>query len=129
MLSRHLDRCSSCNEFATSVAQFTNELRAAPVATPRPGMSLVLARRRRLPRVTVRLPLVALTSAAAGVLMASVVLQEKSVKTALPGPQPPVLVQAAPENEVVALREFRDLALARLANRTSPRGQPGMYVE
>jgi hypothetical protein len=76
-----------------------------------------------------KLPLVALTSAAAGVLIASVVLQERSgARTAFPSTQPLVVVQAPAESEVDVLRQFRNLSLARSIDDTPPRGQPGMYL-
>jgi predicted anti-sigma-YlaC factor YlaD len=128
MLSRHLERCSSCSGFAASVAEFTTELRAAPAAVPAIRFSPVLARPRRGTRMTMRTPLVALASTAAGILIAFVMLQEGSVPRGASRPQPPVLIQAAPDNERAVLRQFRDLALARIVNQEPPRGQPGMYV-
>ena len=107
------------------IAEFTDELRETAPAVPDIDVSVILERRWRRPRRTMKLPLVALTSAAAGVLIASVVLQERSARTAFPSTEPLVVVQAPAESEVDVLRQFRNLSLARSINDTRPRGQPG----
>lgn len=128
LLSRHVARCSSCEAFARSIAEFTDELRETAPAVPEIDVSVILERRWRRPRRTMKLPLVALTSAAAGVLIASVVLQERSARTVFPSTQPTVVVQAPAESEVDVLRQFRNLSLARSTDSTPPRGQPGIYL-
>lgn len=47
MLAAHLLRCSDCREFASSVQAFTDDLRAAPLESPRQPI-LVRGRTRRV---------------------------------------------------------------------------------
>jgi hypothetical protein len=127
-LSRHLRACAPCSAFAGSVADFTVELREAPAIEPTLSVPLLLDGVRRRHRLSIRTSLVALASTATVVLVASVLMQPQSGRTPATAPRPPVLIHAAPEDETAALREFRDLALARLVNQEPQRGQPGMYV-
>jgi len=127
-LSRHLERCASCHAFAISVAEFTNELREAPLAAPENSVSPVPRMRRRRPRVAMRVPLVAVMSAAGGILIASFVLQGQPAGTGVSGPRPPLVVSAASDDESTALREFHILSVTRLADRTPPPGQSGTFT-
>jgi hypothetical protein len=105
-LARHLERCPSCSAFATSVAAFTSELRTAPLERPEAGVSLVLRGARRRPRTTLKLPLVGLAAAAAGVLVTSVALKERAVLTATTPTAPPAIVAqpGAPDDGAVLAR-------------------------
>lgn len=122
-LLRHLDRCAPCRSFARSVSEITHELRARPEVP----VSIAFSAVRRRPRRTLRVPLVALTTAAA-VLMTSVALRERPPAESSPS-SGPVLIENAPvENEQAVLRQFRNISLARRLESDRPSGQPGMYV-
>jgi len=127
-LSRHLERCPSCRVFATSVVEFTNELRTAPLAAPENTVSSLSGMRRRRPRVALRLTLATLTSAAAATLIVSVVLKEHPPGTHVSTLRPSATVSIAPDDDLAALREFRDFRLALRADRTVSSGQSGTPV-
>ncbi len=46
MLASHLDRCADCRMFEQSVREFTDQLRAAPLESPRQPILVRRARRR-----------------------------------------------------------------------------------
>lgn len=49
MLTAHLGRCAACRRYAEEVSAFTEELRAAPLAQPRPGVAVGGRRRTAVP--------------------------------------------------------------------------------
>ena len=122
-LLRHLDRCPECRAFARSVAEITNELRARPDVP----VSIAVTVARRRPRRTLKVPLVALTTAAA-VLMTSVALRDRPPGATQPGSDLALIENAPVENEQAVLREFRNISLAHRLESDRPSGQPGMYV-
>ena len=128
MLARHLDRCSSCSAFAASVVMFTSELRTAPLVAPESGVRTAFGAARRRQRMTLRLPLVGLTAAAAAVLMTSVALRERPVSTALPGASPQVAVGAGAADEQSVLRQLRTVVHARQLQLDYRPDTPGMYL-
>lgn len=124
MLARHLERCAPCNTFAASVAAFTAELRATPLAmreaggcgrfrTAHPRQN----RSRRLPRLsrprTLRMPFVAVTAAAASMVMTSVVMHQKSVESVTASPPEVRVVYAGAEDDAAMLRGLRDMSYVR----------------
>ena len=128
MLARHLDRCPTCSAFAASVVMFTSELRAAPLAAPECDVQTAFGAARRRQRMTLRLPLVGLTAAAAAVLMTSVALREKPVSTALPSASPQVAVGAGAADEQSVLRQLRTVVHARQLQPDYRPDTPGMYL-
>ena len=128
MLARHLERCPACSSFASSVAAFTGELRAAPPAEPEGGARTVVVSRPRRSRIAVKLPLVALTAAAAGVLMTAVVLHSGSPATVTQSAPPVIVVDSQADSELAALRQLRDMSLARRLEPEATTGQPGIYL-
>jgi hypothetical protein len=128
ILERHLARCPSCRRFAASVVDVAAELRAAPLAEPELNIMASVRWRRQRVRRSMKLPLVAMTSVVTGMMLATITLSERVAPPAALAPQP-FLLDAKPENEVVAIRQFRRLALERVTNQAPPPGQPGMYVE
>jgi hypothetical protein len=122
-LLRHLDRCAPCRSFARSVAEITHELRARPEVP----VSIAFSAARRRPRRTLKVPLVALTAAAA-VLMTSVALRDRPPAGSPPSSGPALIENAPVENEQAVLRQFRNISLAHRLESDRPSGQPGMYV-
>ena len=77
--------------------------------------------------MTVKLPLVALTAAAAGVLMTSVALHQRPVRTALPS-APPRIVRGGAVDSQAVLRQLRDVVHARQLMPDYRPDSPGMYL-
>jgi hypothetical protein len=127
-LARHLDHCPSCSAFAASVAAFTTELRTAPLMTSAGGVRMAFSGARRRRRTSLRLPLVALTAAAAGVLMTSVVLHERPVRTALPSAPPRQIVNAGGEDDQVVFHRLRDVVHERQLMPDYRSDSPGIYL-
>ena len=80
-----------------------------------------------LSTVTLKVPLVALTTAAA-VLLTSVALRERPPAGSAPSSGPALIENAPVENEQAVLRQFREISLAHRLESDRPSGQPGMYV-
>lgn len=128
LLARHLARCPGCSSFAASVAAFTHEFRMAPLVEQDTRVHTGFAGRRWSSRWSLKVPLAALTSAAAAVLMTTMITQEKS-RTVLPSLPPVIAAGVAPvDNEVEVIHEFRYLSLVRSSDHDIPAGQPGMYL-
>lgn len=125
MLHRHLSGCETCDSFARSVEAFTLEFRMTPLVAQKTAVRTEFAGSRS--RRSLKVPLAALTSAAAAVLMSSVILQGLPASSAVPSSAPAIAADG-PENEVEAIREFRDLSLARPVEQDPPSGQPGLYL-
>jgi predicted anti-sigma-YlaC factor YlaD len=129
LLARHLERCPSCSEFAASVAAFTSELREAPLVAPETSGSRSFRGVHKRRRRSVRLPLVALTAAAASVVMTSVVLDSKSGHVDLPNSPGALVVYAGEKDDSAMLRNLRDISNARQVEpEVSPKGQPGFIA-
>ena len=140
MLDRHLERCSSCRTFAASVATFTSELRTAPLAVREGGGGAVFRSAHKRPRRaftrplvvrhrTLRLPLVALTAAAASMVMTSIVLHGGSVDAVPPSSPPVIVVDAVAEDDAIMLRGLRDISYARrLESDVSVSRRPGIFT-
>ncbi len=126
MLTRHLDRCPACRAFAVSVAEFTGELRAAPLveretrardavfAGPKRSRSVV--RRRgafRPPRSVLRLTLVAASAAMVAVVSTTAVLDSRSSGAFTRTSPVVIVVDTQGDNELAALRQLRNVSLAR----------------
>lgn len=124
MLARHLERCAACSAFAATVASFTAELRATPLAEPQAnncgGFTAVDQRQGalgRLPRLsrprTLRMPLVAATAAAASMLITSVVVNSQSTEGVAARSPGVLVVYASAEDDSAMLRGLRDISHAR----------------
>jgi predicted anti-sigma-YlaC factor YlaD len=127
LLARHLDRCPSCCAFAASVASFTNELRAAPLAVPESSVAPVLAGARSRPRTRLKVTLAALAAAAAGVLMTSVVLHEKTAFRMRSGASPGIPARSV-ANDQAALQQLRSVVHARQLGPDYRQDTPGIYL-
>ncbi len=139
MLARHLERCAACSAFAATVAAFTAELRATPLAEPQVGRGGFRAgnHRRgalgRLPRPsrprTLRLPLVAATAAAASMLITSVVVNSQSTDGVAARSPGVLVVYASAEDDAAMRRGLRNISYSRqLESDRSLSKRPGILA-
>ena len=74
-----------------------------------------------------KLPLVAVTAAAAGVLMTSVALHERAVVTERPSAPPGIVVDSV-KNDQAALHQMRDIVHVRQLEPDYRSDSPGIYL-
>jgi predicted anti-sigma-YlaC factor YlaD len=131
LLDVHLEKCTSCREFHSSIERFTSELRAAPLEAPA-SPTHVAGRARRRWAATLR-PLGAV-AAAALVAVASPLLVRSidgAHRTSVTSIRPVILDATSIErDQSVFLRQVRDYSQVRhvLARDRNARGHPGLIA-